>query len=740
MVTITGTINRFMICRIYNRYQLFGQIFIQIILSMLFTMHGFAQVSKPDTVIATYSEDPIKLDGQLGEAIWQKSMRISNFTQRELNVGAPATERTEVAVIYSSNTLYIGFWGYDREPNNIIAKEMKRDFEFSRDDNFEVIIDSYSDDRNGFLFVVNPNGARADAQILDNGNSQNSFWNGVWDVRTTITSEGWFAEIAIPFSTLKFKSNVERQLWGINFERNIRRKREQLLWQGWSRDSELEQVNKAGTLAGLDKIQDKDFVEIKPYAISGIETGSGNNKTILNAGGDINYLLSPTLRLNFTANTDFAQVEADRQQINLTRFPLFFPERREFFLEGQDFFDMGMGSKIIPFYSRRIGLAEDRTTVPIIAGTRLIGKINNSTIGVMSMQTAGKDNAPSTNYSVLSWRQDVLDQSTIGILSANVYAKDRLHSTTGGYGRYSTSKLFGDKNLNVGLSAVQNYNSDNFDASANAYRVYVNYPNDRVEFDASWQRSGENFNPEAGFLLRQNFQEFYSELEFKPRPKNMLKWIRQFSIKPLDVNYYIYDSSKKLQSFFYELRPLGFETRSGESFEFNVQLRAEGLDNDFEITEGTIIPAAEYWWQRFEIQAETFSGRILSAGTSINWGGFYKGNSIESEYFLQWRASKYFNINMNYENNQIDLPQGNFHTNLIGSRAEYAVNPKLFGSMLTQWNSEDKEMFLNFRLQWIPKIGADFFFIVNQLYDTSPEKWSLSRTTVIGKLVWRLVI
>ena len=699
-----------------------------------------AQTSRPNIIEAQYTNEAIKLDGKLDEPVWETAIHISNFTQRELNIGKPATERTEVAIVYTANTLYIGFWGYDGEPDKLVAREMKRDFEFDLEDNFEVIIDTYNDDRNGFLFVVNPNGARADVQVINNGESENEFWNGVWKAKTTVTDQGWFAEIQIPFSTLKFKTDVAKQRWGINFERNIRRKREQLLWQGWSRDSELELLNRAGTLVGLDSIINKDFIEVKPYAIGGGQLTPGMEEGELNAGGDINYLITPTLRMNLTFNTDFAQVESDRQQINLTRFPLFFPERREFFLEGQDFFDMGMGSTIIPFYSRRIGLAEDGSTVPILAGARLLGKVNNSTIGVLSMQTARKDSIASTNYSVLSWRQDVLKQSSVGILSANKYENGRLHSTTGAYGLYSTSSLFVDKNLNIGAAFTQNYDSDDFDGKANAHRIYLSYPNDKVEFDMAWQRSATSFNPEVGFLRRDNFQEFYAELEWRPRPKNSLKWIRQFSFKGLDMNHIINDDTKELQSFLYEIRPLGFETRSGEFFELNLQRRAEGLRGPFEIREGITIAEGDYWYNRTEIQAATFGGRTWSVHTRLNWGEFFTGNSTESTYEASWRASRFLKIGANYEKNRVDLPGGKFDTDLIGNRIEYAVNPNLFGSLFSQWNSEDDKAIINFRLQWIPIIGADFFFIVNQVYDTSGTSWKQERTTILGKLIWRFVI
>jgi hypothetical protein len=699
-----------------------------------------AQTSKPDTLFAYYIQKSINLDGKLNEPVWQKAIRISNFTQRELNIGEPATERTEVAIIYKAKILYIGFWGYDSEPDKLVAREMKRDFDFDLEDNFEVIIDTYNDDRNGFLFVINPNGARADVQVLNNGESENIYWNGVWNAKTSINDEGWFAEIEIPFSTLKFSSEVDEQFWGINFERNIRRKREQLLWQGWSRDSELELLNRAGTIAGLNNIISKHFIEIKPHAIGGREFTPDQEEDQLNVGGDINYLITPSLRLNLTFNTDFAQAEADREQINLTRFPLFFPERREFFLEGQDYFDMGMGEEIIPFYSRRIGLAEDRSTVPIIAGVRLLGKVKNSTIGAMSIQTASRDSIPSANYTVLSWRQDVLEQSSVGVLSANKYENGRFHSTTGAYGLYSTSKLFGDKNLNVGASFTQNYNSDEFDSEANAQRIYLSYPNDKVEFDMAWQRSAPSFYPEVGFLRRDNFQEYYIEFEWKPRPKNYLRWIRQFSFKGLDLNYFTFDDTGQLQSFTYEIRPLGFETRSGEEFEFNLIRRAEGFREPFEIIEGITISEGEYWYNQMEIQAGTFSGRTWSVSTKTKWGEFLTGKGTEIEWELSWRASRYLKIGANYEKNLIDLPEGRFDTDLIGNRIEYAVNPNQFGSLFSQWNSEDEEAILNFRLHWIPIIGADFFFIVNQAYDTTEGSWKLARTTVLGKLIWRFVV
>jgi hypothetical protein len=424
--------------------------FLLLSLSMINEL-AYSQVSMPNNLKAAFVNQAPKIDGVLNDEVWKTATKINNFTQRELKFGEPSTEKTEVAIVTTEQYMYVGVWCYDSEPKNIIAKELKRDFNYDLDDNFTIIIDTYHDLRNGFMFVTNPNGARADLQVFNNGGTTNLYWNGVWNVITTRTDSGWFAEFEIPFYTLKYRTNITEQVWGINFERNIRHKREQVLWQGWSRDNRIQQLNHAGTLTGLNNLSDKRFIEIKPYATAGGLTSKTNDKLLLNAGGEVNYLLSPTYRLNLTFNTDFAQVEADQQQVNITRFPLFFPELREFFLEGEDYFNMGFGgNRIIPFYTRKIGLNEQRETVPIIAGARLLGKESNNTLGIMSIQTAADDGQASTNYSALSWRNDIGKQSVIGAMSATKFESGRLHTTNAVNGRYSTSKFLRNKNLDVG--------------------------------------------------------------------------------------------------------------------------------------------------------------------------------------------------------------------------------------------------------------------------------------------------
>lgn len=700
-----------------------------------------SQVSLPNTVLAHETSSPISMDGRLDEPAWQEAVKIHNFTQRELNFGEPVTEQTAVALLYDAQNLYVGVWCYDRNPEQIIARELKRDFDYDLEDNFILVLDTYGDERNGFMFVVNPAGARADLQLFNNGGSTNAFWNGVWDTRARITPQGWFAEIVIPFNTLRYRGTQALQNWGVNFERNIRRKREQARWQGWSRDNDITQVNQAGKITQLSPPDNKQFVEIKPYVLGGREY-SGNPKNLWNLGGDVNYLLNSAWRLSLTVNTDFAQVEADQQQVNITRFPLFFPELREFFLEGENYFDMGFGgNRIIPFYTRRIGLNEERETVPIIAGGRLLGKEKNSTVGLMSIQTAAQGEQPGEQFTVGSWRQDVGAQSIVGLMSANKFSDGRWHTTTGVNGRYSIANLFGSKNLNMGGAVIKSHNTDDgWQSRSYAYRFFLQYPNDRFNIFASTQRSPAPFDAEIGLMRRRNFRENFLLAGFNPRPNGKWQWIRQFDLRPVMLTYTQYDDTKELQTFEYGIRLLGLDTRSGEQLNVDYEIRAEGLIQDFALATEVTIPKGEYWWRQWSMGFSTFAGRPLSFSTQWRFGGFYNGEAISSVNNLQWRMNKHFNFSLRYEKNQIRLPYGTVNTDLIGNRIEYAINPNIFGSLLSQWNSVSDELNFNFRLQIIPMVGADFFLIVNQIYDAENGDFEVERGTVLGKLIWRFVL
>ncbi len=706
-----------------------------LVISFLFipylTLYG--QQSIPNKLHALKINSSIVLDGKLNESVWNSAISISNFTQREQNENEPATEKTEIAILFDENNLYIGVWAYDSEPDKIIAQKMKRDFSWRSDDNLEIIISPFNDKRNGYLFVTNPNGALADVLITDEGAGFNKSWNGIWDVATEITDEGWFAEFEIPFSTFRFSKKNE-QTWGINFERNIRRKREQLMWQGWSRDYEIESLSQAGTLVGLNNIVAEKKIEFKPFISGGVEKEEGEEwDSRGKIGLDVNYLVTPTLKSNFTINTDFSQVESDRAQINLSRFSLFYPEKREFFLEGKNVFELNVG-RIRTFYSRKIGI-DNGEEVPIYGGIRLLGKANKTHIGVMSMQTGKKDSILSTNYSVVRIKQDVLEQSNVGFIITAKNNKNHYNYVYGAEANYATSTIFENKNLRIGGTLTQSFTKNGESNNTFGYNAYLSYPNDFIEYDLSVTSIDADYNPEIGFVRRKDYIRYSTELQFNPRPE-FAPWIQRAEIKPLAVNYYVSKTTKEMESLNMEFRPLGIQFVSGDFTEFNIIRNYDRLDEDFELFEDVIIPQGEYWDTRYEVQFYSFSGRPVFIGGSVSTGGFYTGTRNEASIMSRWNLNRNLNLTFDWTVNQLAFPEGNYTTHEAGGRIEYSFNPKVYTSIYGQWNNEDEEILINYRINWIPKIGSFFYFVVNQSFTTFDNNLKLRSTTILGKLIW----
>ena len=695
------------------------------------------QHSKPDTIKAMFSEEQIKLDGQLNETCWLNAPTIENFTQREQNEGAPATEKTQIAVIYNTNEIYFGIWCFDSEPDKISAQQMARDFSWRSDDNIEIMISTFNDNRNGYLFATNPNGAMADVWVGDEGKSFNKDWNGVWDVAVDVNEKGWFAEMVIPFSTLKFK-NEKEQTWGINFERNIRRKKEQLLWQGWSRLYDVEKISQGGKLINIKNIKQQTKVEIEPYLLGGIEFLNGSTKSTGKIGGEINLDITPTLKLNFSANTDFAQVESDRKQINLSRFAINYPEKRQFFLEGENYYDMSVGGSQL-FYSRTIGI-DKHANIPILGGMRLFGKLGKTNIGIMSIQTNSKGEIPTANHSVIKIKQDIFKQSSISAIATQKLTKDYYNRAFGANFTYSTSELFGEKNLIAGgtFAISETKNVDNANKDNISYDLFLHYPNDVIEFDLGLKTVQSGFNPEMGFLRRKNFQMYFTELQFNPRFKK-LPLVRNIEFKPIELSYYVNNETKEIESVKYEWRPLGVYFKSGDFLEFNVQHIFDKPDEDFELVDDIYVPAGEYWDNRYEVQFESFEGRKIVAETALSAGEFYTGNRQEIDLRTNFNFNKHLNVGVNWQRNYLQLPQKSFVTDEIGGRIDYAFNPKLQTSLFAQWNNEDDIILMNYRINWIPKIGNFFYFVINQEL-SSDNGIKVERTTILGKLIWRFAL
>lgn len=702
--------------------------------SLLFNAN--AQHSKPEKIKAMLMNEKIRFDGVLDEAIWQKAEKISNFTQRELNFGNPISENTEVAVVYTKNALYFGIWCYQKE-NSIIAKNMGVDFDVESDDNFRIVISPFNDNRGGYFFAVNPNGARSD--ILIAGNEEgNEDWNGVWDAKTSVTSDGWFAEIYIPFSTLQFKNDSNYQ-WAINFERDIVSKNEQALWQGWSRDNSIFAVVNAGTLIGLKNIAYAQRFELKPYTLTGIQYNRDDkNNYPIKFGADLNVNITPSLKLNLTSFTDFAQVESDRIPVNLSRFSVYYPEKRAYFLEGYEKFRFYLGDRNTVFYTRTLG-TENEQVVPIIGAIRLFGKAGKSNIGFLNLEEGKIDSISATNNTVLRYKYDIGEQSYIGGIFTNKINNTGSNQVLGLDASYQTTHFLKNKNLTITANIAGSSENFNFSNNSLTYRLLADYPNDLIDNYISIATMQEGFNPELGYMRRTNYRSY--SWYFRLAPRIFTKYgVKKMIFKPWGFTVYRTLNTGELESFWNETRPLGAIFKSGERFEVNFKQLFDRLDEGFALTDDITIPEGKYWMFRDELQFETNQSRRVWISLFYNWGNFYTGKIKTFEGETGLNINKHFNINVSYTFNKVLLPQGNVNTNELASYINYAFNTKINISFFGQWNSLENVMLYNFRLHWIPKIGSDIYLVFNTNYDEPIKQVELLKPETsagILKLVWR---
>ncbi len=706
---------------------------------LLINILAHAQHAEPITVKAVKLKTKIKFDGKLNEPVWQEIPHITNFMQRELNYGEPVSEKTEVAVAYDDNKLYFGIWCYQKDASKISAKFMKPDFDYEADDNFQIVISPFDDNRTGYLFAINPNGARTDILIYG-GEDGNEDWNGVWDARTTITDSGWFAEVVIPFNTVQFR-RAKELIWALNFERDIASKNEQALWQGWSRDNSIFAVVNAGKLTGLKDISYAKKFEFKPYLLSGWTYSlAEGHRFPAHVGGDLNIYLSPTLKMNLTTYTDFAQVESDRIPVNLSRFSIYFPEKRQFFLEGSDLFSYYLGDRNMAYYSRQIGIA-GHEQVPIIAGLRLFGKIGRNNIGFLNMQEAALGGNPATNNTVLRYKRDIGKQSSIGGIFTNIMDKNHSNQVVGIDATYQTSDFMEDKNLVLAAkitTSLENFERQN---KAITYRLSCDYPNDLIDNFMAIGMMQENFNPELGYIRRSNYDSYSWYFRLMPRWFN--KWgIKKLALKPWGFTAYRTHSTGQLESFDNETRPLGVIFKSGDRFEFNLIQHYDRLDKPFVLTENISFPAAKYMMYNYEIQLETFRSRRVWAFLLYNWGDFYnaKIQTVESE--LGVNLNKHFNINISYSWNNVDFQNARVITNELSSYLNYAFTTRLNLSLFAQYNSLDQIMIYNLRMHWIPRIGSDLYIVYNLGYNEPIHRIEYLKpetTGGIAKIVYRIM-
>ncbi len=702
---------------------------------------------------------PVSLDGLMKEPCWRQAQVISNFLQRDPREGEPATEKTEIRVVLYQKTLYLGVVAWDSSPDLIVAKEMRRDGAVEEDDSITIILDTYLDHRNAFYFAFNPNGARKDGLIVDEGAQPsaksgspatddptvNADWNGVWDVKAVGTDKGWQAVVMIPLDTLRFSSN--QQLWGINFRRMIRRKSEEVLWQAYRRNAGIFRISEAGLLGGIPKFQQAYRYEVRPYisgAITetlppaGSQTSDMLRKHPVKVGADGKIKLAENLVADLTVNTDFAQTEVDQTVVNLTRFPVLFPEKRDFFLENAGFFDFLSAGRNRVFFSRRIGLSQNGEPIPIDFGGRVTGKLGKFDVGLLNIKTRAQGTTPAANHTTLRPKYGFLKKSYVGAIVTNVYnTRDGNRNQALGLDSvFSFSNFFG-QNLSVSSSIAQTSTKGVKGDRTSGY-VGVVFPNDWLEAWFTYGFLQKNFNPELGFLGRGAVEQYSAKWRFQPRPPAPWdKWIRKVYVKPLELDVYRTLPTHELESLKQEFRPIGVDFQSGETVEFNIVRNFDRLDEDFNIFRDVVIPKARYWWTSYELSFNTSSKRrwYIDAG-KLGWGQYYNHDIKTLSVSGNYRFTSHFSLGSSYAINRSHNQSDSFTTHEMTSRAVYAFSNRANLQVFTQWNNDTRTASVYVRLHIIPKIGSDIYGVFLQLLDTSRQRRANLGRAAHGKIAY----
>lgn len=688
------------------------------------------------SIRAVRVDEPIDIDGDLDEAVYRTIAPISDFVQQIPDEGQPASEKTDVWVFFDDDNLYVTAKNYESVPEeDWVANEMRRDTSQLRtNDSFSVMLDTYLDRRNGVAFLVSPIGGFSDFAISnegDRGRGVNFDWNIVWDSRVGRFDGGWTVEMEIPFRSLRYEPG-EEQLWGIQFRRIVRRLNEASYLTelpisaalGNSLVAGMWRISEAGNLENL-QVPPRNFnLEVKPYGLGTVTTNRQSMPPIDNMaeqeyGVDVKFGITNNLTADFTYNTDFAQVEVDERQVNLTRFNLFFPEKRDFFLEGRGNFDFSQPRNLdIPtmFFSRRIGL-EQGQVVPIDAGARLTGKIGNVDVGALSISTDGDDlsGIESTNFSVLRLKRDIFGRSTVGMLLT-----DRSNSLVGD----GSNQLFG---IDGSFDFLDDFSIDTYFAQTDSpdlidedqsFMGNFSYNGDRYGLTTGYLVVEDNFNPEIGFKRRNNFKQLQGSARFSPRPTS-IDWIRRFNFEALTQSYWSADEDE-LETRQHQLI-FNTEFESSDQFQVSINDEFEMLTRPFAIARGVDLQAGMYDFTSYEVFYRLGAQRRFSGRFSLRVGDFWSGENTAVGYDMgRIEVSPQLSIEPGYTINKVTLPEGSFQTELGRVRLTYTFSPRMYFSGLVQYDSNAASFSTNFRFRWEWAPSSELFIVYSDDRDTSP--------------------
>jgi hypothetical protein len=696
-----------------------------------------ASSAAPSRDLAAYANRPrvnairlaqgesVSMDGRLNEAVWQRATAAADFVQQEPKNGDPATERTEVRFVYSRTSLYMGVTCFDSEPNKLLGNTMQRDSVLTSGDRFSWTFDPYLDGRSGYYFEMNPSGAMGDSLITAadafGGGADNvaRAWDGIWFAKVNKSDIGWTIEIEIPFRTVNFDPNAPA--WGVNFQRTIRRKNEETLWTGFARNQGVRMMQNSGLLEGISDVSQGIGLDFQPYMVGSYLDARGRNRGDSfkgDVGGDLTYSITPQLKLNFTVNTDFAETEVDQRQVNLTRFPLLFPEKRGFFLEGSTFFDFsGENSfRVQPFFSRRLGLDANGQPQRIEYGTKLTGQVGSNNIGVLQVRTASTANLPGDDFTVMRAKHRFLRQSFIGLLYTRRGERGTDtdgRQTVGADFLLATSKFRGNQKLNTNAYYLYTTPAPGSSKKSLLYGARIEYPNDRILGRMIYREIQPGYDPAVGYFERRNIRFYNPEFQYGPRPKSMSRVVRRFSFM-LDPEFTT-GLDNRLLTREVKLTVFQMDLQSSDFVQVIVTPTHEYLEKDFEIFRGVKLPGAKgYDFRRYNVRVSTSNRRILSLDTTWDGGTFYTGHQRKLTANLSVRPHTGVLINVNNEWTRVELAQGNFSTSVLRLNANNQFSPWISVANNLQYDSVTRTLGWQFRSRWIVRPGNDIYFVYAQ--------------------------
>lgn len=688
------------------------------------------------------------VDGRLDDPVWALAPVLDGFVQHEPFDGRPASERTEVRIVFDREALYIGARLHDRDAAGIVRGEVRRDADLKEQDAFLVILDTYLDRQNGFVFGTTPAGIEHDGQVTREGEGgfggpsgtgagpsgqtgqADLKWDGTWKVMTSVDSAGWSAEFRIPFETLRYASG-KTQAWGLNLARFIRRRNEEDFWSPIGRQFSFYRVSQAGTLNEVEPPSGR-VARITPYALGTVRKDYASGSPTDGAaefGGDAKFGITPSLTADLTYNTDFAQVEADEQQINLTRFNLFFPEKRPFFLENAGTFSAGTPQSVELFFSRRIGIGPDGGAAPLLGGGRVTGKVGGITLGLLDIQSeraglAGLPETPPNNFAVARVLRELPRHSRIGAIAVsriNTDSTGDYNVTLGADGRVGIGET-----ITIDAWAAHTVTPDR-DRGSNAANLSGSYVTRLWEVGVGARQVDPDFNPEVGYLERPTFR-FYTARVLRHLRTPKIAWFRE--ARP-HITFRQYDDTEgRPQSRLIHIDS-HFLFANGAFFETPANFVREALQTPFAISDQVTLPTGVYDWVEWNPQFNTNLSAPYSIAGQMTIGGFYTGHRVGMSGTVTARPSESFSaaIRMNYE--KLTLAEGRFDRVLLGLRLAYAFTPSLYLQSLTQWNDQAKSFSANVRFGWLGPAGTGLFVVFNEGRETGDNARPLDRAVMV---------